>query len=261
MAARALLVRLASGALALAVTARFGGWRCPSPAGCDKEAPRVEAPEAAAPAAASLVPSSAPEPPRAPEIIVDPSTIAIGQQRLATGEPNLDDRLVEILKAQPLIEGNGVEFVAMRNAKPSQVAEVASSLRRAKAKGATVKTEARDGSTEKLVLSFATKVVDCAATAWIAKDGAIDVWPAGGATAERFVKGLAGPDMTLGSEALARLSGACTAGEVIVGGDDRFPWGVVFDLATRSLKTPPSHAGAVVVVATAVPGRKLKLQE
>jgi hypothetical protein len=183
----------------------------------------------------------------------------VDKDHLAVGDANLDDRLTTLFKAQPMIVGHTAEFVAMRNAKPSQVTSIANALRRASATGATVKTETRDGSTVKLTLSFATKVPDCAAVAWITKDTAIDVWPAGGGAAQRLNKGLAGPDITLGTEAVARLSGACTAGEVIVGADDHFPWGLVFDLATIALQTRPSHATAVILTTNAVPGRKLKL--
>ena len=48
------------------------------------------------------------------------------------------------------------------------------------------------------------RVADCTTVAWIAKDAAIDVWPAGGGTAKRVIKGLAGPDMTLGTRGHAQ---------------------------------------------------------
>ena len=212
------------------------------------------------PSLSSPASPAAPEPPRPPEIIIDQATIAVGQNRLATGEVGLEDRLAAILKSATMIDGQGVDFVAMRNAKPSQVALVAAALRKANASGANVKTEARDGSTVKLPLSFSTKEPACAAVAWITKDGAIDAWPIGGAPAQRVNKGLAGPDITLGTEAISHLSGACIATDVVVGGDDRFPWGLVFDLATTVMQAHGSRLGAAVLTTNAVPGKSLKLE-
>jgi hypothetical protein len=195
-----------------------------------------------------------------PDIIVEQATVSVGQDHLATGEVGLNDRLVGLLKAQPTIVGHNVDFVAMRNAKSSQVASIVSALRSAGASGANVKTESRDGATVKLALSFTTKEPDCAAVAWISKDAAIDVWPLGGATAQRVNKGLAGPDMTLGGEAVQKQSASCNASELVVGGDDHFPWGLVFDLATNAVQARGSRTSAVIITTNAVPGRKVHLE-
>ena len=125
-----------------------------------------------------------------------------------------------------------------------------------------VKTEARNGTTQKLPLSFAAaaSVPECATVAWIAKDAAIDVWPVGGGTAKRIVKGMAGPDMTLGTEAVAKLAGSCNASELIVGADEHFTWGLVFDLGIMSLHGPGTRLTSAVLVTNAVPGRKVILE-
>jgi hypothetical protein len=195
-----------------------------------------------------------------PDIIVEQATISVGQEHLATGEVGLYDRLAGLLKAQPTLGGHTVDFVVMRNAKPSQVASMVSALRSAGATGANVKTESRDGATVKLPVSFTAKEPDCAPVAWISKDAAIDVWPLGGATAQRVNKGLAGPDMTLGGEAVQKQSGSCSASELVVGGDDHFPWGLVFDLATNAVQARGSRTSAVIITTNAVPGRKVHLE-
>jgi hypothetical protein len=241
-------------ALALGLSCLLGG---------EKEGGRADAPEAAAaavPSASAPAPAPTAEAPRAPDIIVDPANIAVGRDRIATGEVNLDDRLAALVKAQPAVAGQSIDFVAMRASKPSQVASVVNALRKAGASGAAVKTESRAGATVRLALSFSTKLADCAAVAWITKDGAIDVWPAGGATAKRINKGLAGPDMTLGSEAVVQQASGCAAPELVVGGDDRFPWGLVFDLATTATTAHGSRLSVAVLTTDAVPGRKLKLE-
>jgi hypothetical protein len=123
-----------------------------------------------------------------------------------------------------------------------------------------VGTEARDGTTQRVPLSFTTSVADCTTVAWIAKDAAIDVWPAGGGTAKRIIKGLAGPDMTLGTEAMRKQWTGCGASELVVGADDVLTWGLVFDLATAGTQAAGVHPSTAVLVTNPVPGRKLVLE-
>jgi hypothetical protein len=212
-------------------------------------------------AAATVAPVSAPapEPPRAPDIVVDAAYVSIGTDRIANGEVSLGDKLATSLAGRPMIAGATVTFVAMRSAKPSQVGAVVAALRKAKATGAVVKSEARDGTTQSVPLSFATTVADCATVAWIGKDAAIDVWPAGGGAARRVTKGLAGPDMTLGTEAMRKQWSACAAPELVAGADEILTWGLVFDLAMSALEAASTRITTVVLDNAAVPGRKVVL--
>jgi len=234
-----------------------------SMAACDESATSIAASEAAAAVAspvASAAPSAvAPEPPRPPDIIVDRSSVSIGREKVPMGEPGLANALVTLLSGQPAVAGESVDVVVMRNAKPSQVQGVLLALQAAKATGATVKTETRDGATAKLPVSFAKSLADCATVAWIAKDAAIEVWPAGGGKAKRVIRGLAGPDMTLGTEAMRSQGEGCNAPEVAVGAEDSMNWGLLFDLGTSALTAPGARASKAVLVPTAVPGRKLTL--
>lgn len=158
-----------------------------------------------------------------------------------------------------MIDGHTVDVVAMRNARPSDVAAILSALRSANASGVEVKTEARDSTTQKLPISFAPSLPDCAVVAWIAKDAAIDIWPAGGGRAKRIVRGLAGPDVTLGTDAIRAQWAGCGASAIALGAEDTMTWGLVFDLGTSALQAPGSRASSAVLVSTAVPGRKLAL--
>lgn len=227
--------------------------------GCDNGSPGPALPEAAA-VATHAAPSAAPEPPRAPDIVVDSSNVAIGSSKVATGEPGLADKIALFLVGQPMIEGQRVSVVVMRSARPSGALAVLSALRKAKAAGAVIRTDGRDGTTQKLPIAFVTTPpADCATVAWIAKDAAIDVWPAGGGTAKRIIKGLAGPDMTLGGEAVQKQLSGCSASQIFVGEDEGLTWGLAFDLATNALSVPSRNTTAAVLVADAVPGRKLTL--
>lgn len=229
-------------------------------AACDGETGKVDGVVDAGHVLPQATTAAAPaEAPTAPEIIIDNSSVSIGTDRVPAGEQGLTEKVSVFVTGRPAIAGQAVDIVAMRNAKPSQVSAVVAALRRAKASGVNVKTEARDGTTRKIPLSFPAGVPDCATVAWIAKDAAIDVWPAGGGMAKRIAKGMAGPDMTLGTEAVRRQTNACSASPLIVGAEERFTWGLVFDLATMSMQLPGTRASGVVLVTSAVPGRKLTL--
>ena len=226
-------------------------------AACDQQPSAASPPEAAAPAATLVARPAAPEPPRAPDILVDSSHVAVGNDTVLTGQLGLTDKIDVFLHGRPLIEGQAVSLVAMRNAKPSYVAAVVAAIERLRATSAIVKTEARDNTTQQLALSFSRTLHDCATVAWIARDAAIDVWPAGGGTARRIVRGLAGPDITLGTEAARKQGSGCNSSEIVVGSDDGLTWGLTFDLAVSILGSPGSRANAAVLVTNAVPGRKL----
>jgi hypothetical protein len=229
-------------------------------AGCDAPSSRGGGSETTPPLPVATASAVVPEPPRPPDIVIDGSNVSVGNSRVATGELGLAEKLAVFLKGRPLVEGSVVSFVAMRNARPSPVVAVVSALRAAKATGAIVHTEARDGTTQQVPVSFTTSVADCTTVAWIAKDSAIDVWPAGGGTARRVIKGLAGPDMTLGTEAMRKQWTGCGASEIALGADDVLTWGLVFDLATAAVQASGAHPSTAVLVTAPSPGRKLTLQ-
>jgi hypothetical protein len=226
---------------------------------CDKEAGSGGPVEAAATAVATTTPA-APEPPRAPDIVIDAANVAIGTDRVPTLEQGLADKVGVFVSGRPMIEGQTVSLVALRNAKPSPVVAVLAALHKAKAAAAVVRTEARDGTTQKLPVAFVTTPADCATVAWIGKDASINVWPAGGGPAKRVFKGLAGPDMTLGTDAIHKQLAGCSASEIYVGADDAMTWGLVFDLATPVLTAPGARVSNAVLVTNPALGRKLVLE-
>ncbi|MGH7294171.1 MAG: hypothetical protein ACRELB_04530 [Polyangiaceae bacterium] len=243
---------LAGAALALAVAGLAG---CDEPSG--KAIPGPEAAPAAPPPAST--PAAPPAPPAPPEIIIDTSTVAVGRDHVPVGELGLVDKVAVFLKGAPAISGATVSVVAMRGTKPSAVAAVVAALHQAKAAAAVVKSDARDGTTQKVPVSFPASVPDCTTAAWIAKDASIDVWPAGGGTAHRVLKGLAGPDMTLGTEALRKQWSACGSSELLLGADDVLSWGLVFDLARAALEAAGTRVTTTVLLTSMSPGRKVIL--
>jgi hypothetical protein len=246
------LAAVTAAALALA-----GPVACDTP-DADKS---VEVGAATAAPAPEPAPSAAetPAPERAPDIIVDRSSIAVGSDRVATGEPSLDDKVRALLAGRPAVEGHTVSVVVMRNARPSHVTLVVGALRAAKASAADIKSASRDDTTQTLPLSFATSLPDCAVVAWIAKDGVIDIWPSSGGGVRRVARGLAGPDMTLGTDTARAQWAGCGSPSIAIGAEDTMSWGLVFDLATGILGAPGSRASTAILVTTATPGRKLVL--
>ncbi len=226
--------------------------------GCDRDEKSNSPPVAALPAAPPSAPTSAP-PPGPPEIILDSNHVAVGKQQVPTADRGLIDRVASLL-AVPGIEGRAVDVVTMRNVQPSQVEAVLVALRGAKATGATIKALTREGTTQKLPISFATSTPACTTVAWIAKDAAIDVWPAGGGVAKRVIRGLAGPDITLGLEAILTRQEGCGASDLVVGADEAMTWGLVFDLATSALQIRGARASAAILVTRATPGRPVELK-
>jgi hypothetical protein len=230
---------------------------------CDKGSDALPPTPAIAPASATTpAPTPTPPPKVAPEIIVDPNQVAVGKEHVPTAADGLADRVATLIDPALIEtpEERPVEVVVMRGVKPSQLAAVLVALRRARAKEAVIKTESREGSTEKLPLTFATSVPECATVAWIAKDAAIDVWPAGGGVAKRVIRGLAGPDITLGLEAISDRFEKCGASALVVGADEAMTWGLVFDLATSVLRIPGARASTAILVTGVTPGRRVELK-
>jgi hypothetical protein len=229
---------------------------------CDEQARPEAHPEAATTAASiatARAASATPVADRAPDIVVDAASVAVGTDHVPATELGLEIKLAVFLTGRPAIEGHTVDVVAMRNARPSAVAAVVGALQQAKASGVGVKSEARDNSTQRLPLSFDTDLPACTVIAWIAKDAAIDVWPVGGARAKKIYKGLAGPDVTLGTDAVRNAWTRCDSSDIVVGADDAMTWGLVFDLATTVLQAPGARASRAVLITKATPGRKLML--
>lgn len=233
--------------------------------GCDKEPTKVEQMVQAA-ASASHAGASAPAvlPPRAPTIAVDDTALIINGERGELAGPDPLGRLVALVSGKPLVAGEDVTLEASRDAKMAKVALAISVLRRAKAKGITLQTPTRDKIMGHLIVAPSTSArTNCSAVAAVGKDYSISVWQAGGGGAQRFSKGFAGPDVTLGSEALRKASAACDSSLWFLGAEDSIPWGLVFDLAMAA-ESGASEGGVglratqtAIVLDAPVAGRKL----
>ena len=228
---------------------------------CEDKHP-VEPPKEAGPAATAVV-SAAPPPSKPPLVTVDDISVVVSGDRVDFAGPDAKGRLAALIAAKPLVAGETLEVDVLRDTTMPHVEIVTAALREAKAKGATVKTARRDRTLGELAVLFDhPPVASCAAVATIAKDDAVLVWPFGGGTALRYAHGMAGPDITLGSEGLRKLANACESSIYFVSADDSIKWGMVFDLAVAAHGTADAGAGfrpssAVVLGKAPVPGRKV----
>jgi hypothetical protein len=204
--------------------------------GCEKEAPKVTDTGAPAPSARpSARPEPPPAPPHAPVIIIDEQNTTIDGKTLSGPPSDWPASAASLLSGKPQVAGETVVVNALRDAKAPKVLAIVAALKAAKAKSITVHTETRDKTIGELELTLDPGTLpDCTAVAMIEKDVAVALWSKGGGGAQRFARGMAGPDLSTSTEALRRRAAGCDSPAWIVGALDVTQWGLVFDLATRA---------------------------
>jgi hypothetical protein len=227
---------------------------------CDNEPTKLQALAKSATATAEAAPPPPPAPPKALLVTVDDNAAMFDGDRVEFAAPDVKGRLGTALAGKKA-EGETVSIVAARETKMPKVAQVIAAVAGAKPKGIIVKTMKRDRSTVELPIALGAKREGCSAVGYIAKDSSSSTWPASGATATKYTKGMAGPDMTRASEGMRKLVGACDATHFFVGSDEGVTWGLVADLAIATLEPEDAGGGSkakqIVVLAKATPGRKL----
>jgi hypothetical protein len=228
-------------------------------AACDpNEATKPAQPEASTP---PPPPPKPPAPPTAPTIVVDEASCTIDGEVVSFGAADAAGRIAAVLAGKPFVEGEVVSFDASRDTRTPKIAAVVQALKKLKAKAAVVKTAKRDSTMGQLQLAIEhPAIADCSATGMVNKDGSIAVWPASGGGAKRFTRGFAGPDMTLGSQAVQKLSSGCDSAVWLLAADDTLPWALPYDLALAAIGTEGGAMRAGVTVLLAAPpvaGRKV----
>ena len=230
---------------------------------CDDK-PATPEPKPSTTASTSVPTPAASTPPPAPAkpvVTIEEASAQIGPDRVEWNGPDLKGRLGLATNGKP-IAGEAITVIAGRNVKVPNVAAVFSALSAAKAKSILLKTQKRDNQTAEITFELAPKRFDCAGVGFVAKDVAINAWTlGGGAAAARFTKGMAGPDITRGSEGVRKLVNACDAPYFAVAGDENVTWGLLVDLAL-AVRNPddagaPTKARDVVLLSKATPGRKV----
>lgn len=236
--------------------------------GCDKEPAKPGGSSgsgsASAASEAAKAPTVTPPAPPAPlQIAVDDTAAFVAGERFDLAAPDPKGRLVAALSGKK-VEGETVRVNAARDAKIPKVATVLSALAAKKAKAIELHTPLRDRSAAQLLFALGVKPEPCSAVGFIGKDNAITTWPASGATAERFTHGMAGPDLTRGSEGIRKRLLACESPSWFISADDAITWGVTFDLAYAVMHPDdgglPKPRAVALLTKAPVSGRKVEVE-
>jgi hypothetical protein len=230
---------------------------------CDKE-PAKPNPGTATTASVATTPPAptAPAPPSKPQLAIDDTAVFVAGERMDIAAPDLKGRVVAALAGKP-VEGETLVLNAARDTKMPKVTSIFAALIAKKVKGVEVHTPQRDRSAAEILFVTNVKPADCSAVGYIAKDSAITTWPVSGAVAERFTHGMAGPDLTRGSEGIRKRVLGCESSVFFVSADENVTWGLTFDLA-RAVLYPddaglPKARSAALLVKTPVSGRKVEV--
>lgn len=232
--------------------------------GCDKDEPK---PSSTASSSAVTATAAPPVPtatttaaPSKPQLAVDDTAAFVAGERIELAA-DAKGRIAGALAGKP-VEGETLVLNASRDAKLPKVAAVFAALASKKAKAVEVHTPLRDRTNADVVFVLDAKADGCAAVGYIAKDSAIATWPASGATAERFTHGMAGPDLTRGSEGIRKRVLACDSPVWFAAADDNVTWGLVFDLVVAVMRPDdaglPKARSVALLTKTPVPGRKVE---
>ena len=229
--------------------------------GCDKDPVKTDPPAPTTTPTNQAPPApTTPAAPTKPQLALDDTAVFIAGERLDLAAPDLKGRIIAALSGKP-VEGETLVLNAARETKMPKVTTLFSALIAKKVKGVEVHTPLRDRSPAEIVFVTNAKPSDCSGVGYIAKDSAITVWPASGATAERFTHGMAGPDLTRGSEGLRKRVLACESSVFFVSADENVTWGLAFDLARATLYPEdaglPKPRSVSLLVKTPVSGRKV----
>ena len=254
----ALLARLAL-SVALSLAASACDDKTPPPKGSSASGtPQTDgtASSAAAPAATPAAPAA----PTKPQLAVDDNAAFVAGERLEMAAPDPKGRIAGSLAGKP-VEGETIVLNASRDAKLPKVLAVFAALASKKAKAVEVHTPQRDRSAADVVFVLGAKPEGCATIGYIAKDSAIATWPSSGAVAERFTHGMAGPDLTRGSEGIRKRVLTCDTPVWFAAADDNVTWGLVFDLVLSVMRPDdaglPKARSVALLTRTPVPGRKV----
>lgn len=246
--------------LSLIVALSLGAFACDDKTPPPKGSSASGVPSATASAAPTPAPAPTPTAPTKPQLAVDDTAAFVAGERLEMAGPDPKGRIAGSLSGKP-VEGETIVLNAARDAKLPKVVAVFAALASKKAKAVEVHTPQRDRSAADIVFTLEAKPEGCATVGFIAKDSAITTWPSSGATAERFTHGMAGPDLTRGSEGIRKRVLACDAPAWFAAADDNVTWGLVFDLALAVMRPEdaglPKARSVALLTKTPVPGRKV----
>ena len=237
-------------------------------AACDdkKEEPKAASPtetSAARPsAAATPAEGPRPTPDRIPDISVDTAGVNLGGDRVVMTAPDSPKKLRDAV-ARVSLSGKAVTVVALRTARTPDVAALVAALGEAGVIEVSLRTQDRtkkDATLKVVPERKLGKLEGCTVIAMVQKDRTTASWPVRGATATRYPRGMAGPDLSSTVDGVRKQLTGCASTVLVISGDDTVEWGLTFDLADRLQTADPPLKIATWALAREAPvaGRAVK---
>lgn len=198
-----------------------------------------------------------------PDITVDNLGVYLGGERVDLKAQDGAKKLKEVV-AKHRFDAKSPVVVALRAARAPDVSATVNALGDAGASEVLVKTQDRARKDEQLRVvpeARAGKLADCTVTLAMLKDRTTASWPVRGATATKYPKGMAGPDLSLTLEGVTKMVNACPSTSMVFAGDDSVDWGLTFDMITRVSTASPALKITSYVLPRAAPvaGHAVKL--
>jgi hypothetical protein len=225
----------------------------------DSNKPLPAAPEAGPtkPSATAPVSPAVPQPARLPEVTIDPSHVQIGMDELQLTVPSYPSQLKVMIGKYPVSKPEQVVVNAARTNKLPDVSTLVASLFDAGAKSIEVRTTPRGQFPGKLVLTadkaIGPKAPPCTYVGMVLKDLGLTFWHIKGGLAKRYSKGMAGPDLTMMHDSLAKEIDQCAATVFFFSAEEGVEWGHAFDLATSVVSHEPHYRAEMYVLLREIP--------
>jgi hypothetical protein len=218
---------------------------------------------AAPDAANSVAPKPSAQPPvqaqpaRMPEVTIDSSHVQIGMDELLLTVPSYASALKVMIGRYPVSRPDQVVLNAARATKHPDVSALVAALFDAGAKSIEVRTAPRGQFPGKLVLTadkaIAAKAPACTYVGMVLKDLGLTFWHIKGGLAKRYSKGMAGPDLTMMHESLAKEIDQCSSTVFLFSAEESVEWGHAFDLATSVASHDPHYKAEMFVLLREIP--------
>lgn len=234
-------------------------WGCNDP-------PKEPASEAAS-ATAAATPETPPAPskPSAPTLFIDEQGPRAGMESANLNEPGGRQKLAEMVaNVRGHLSAGDVRLNVDRKAKPEWVAAYLTELGKHQISQVSVRTPSRPEYPLEVIFAPEERALSappCTVVAMITEDRGTAVWKLSGGTAGKRPKGMAGPDLSMTQDSIARLAKACKGGgALVVSGAKGVEWGLVYDLAASAKMIPGTRFDLVVAPSrTPTPGHKVEL--
>lgn len=209
--------------------------------------------------------TESPKPQGPPEFAIYAEGPKIGWTNLLLEKDDGPQKLAEEIDAnKEYVDGKSVPIQIDRKAKLTWVIQFTSALAKAGATAFDISTSSRPDYPKKVTFTPLGKVgapPPCSVVAKVLSERRNAVWSLKGGTAVKSPKGLAGPDMAMTADNLARAAKRCEeSNTVFVAADEDVEWGLLYDLAAATQTVEDAKFSTVVLLPdNPVAGRPVQL--